>query len=144
MIRSIFIQSEYSLLKSLIKIPDLVKEAVYQKSSHLVLTDDNLGGLLEFINHCQPFNLTPIVGLFTKIKFSNWEDFFIIIPKTPLGYQYLLEINYQQNLQGFISLNIVQTMSRELLFISAGLDSLAYQHLVHNNIGEAFKLMSYY
>lgn len=52
-----------SLLKSMIKIEDLVKTASENKIEALTITDDNMYGVLDFYKACQKYQIKPIIGL---------------------------------------------------------------------------------
>lgn len=60
---SLNLKSDYSLLKSLIKINDLIEYAKNNKIDVLSLCDDNLCGSLEFYNACKLNNIKCIIGL---------------------------------------------------------------------------------
>ena len=60
---SLNLKSDYSLLKSLIKINDLIKYAKTNSINVLSLCDDNLCGSLEFYNACKLNNIKCIIGL---------------------------------------------------------------------------------
>ena len=60
---SLNIKSDYSLLKSLIKINDLIEYAKKNNLNILSLCDNNLCGSLEFYNACKQNNIKCIIGL---------------------------------------------------------------------------------
>ena len=60
---SLNIKSDYSLLKSLIKINDLIEYAKKNNLNVLSLCDNNLCGSLEFYNACKQNNIKCIIGL---------------------------------------------------------------------------------
>lgn len=60
---SLNIKSDYSLLKSLIKINDLIEYAKKNNINVLSLCDNNLCGSLEFYNACKQNNIKCIIGL---------------------------------------------------------------------------------
>ena len=60
---SLNIKSDYSLLKSLIKINDLIEYAKKNNINILSLCDNNLCGSLEFYNACKQNNIKCIIGL---------------------------------------------------------------------------------
>ena len=60
---SLNLKSDYSLLRSLIKIDDLINYAKENDINVLSLCDDNLCGSLEFYNACKKNNIKCIIGL---------------------------------------------------------------------------------
>ena len=57
------ITTDYSILKSLIKIDDLITFLNERKISSCGICDDNLYGSFEFYNKCIKNNIKPIIGL---------------------------------------------------------------------------------
>ena len=57
------IKTDYSLLKSIIKIDDLINMAVKNKFNTIGILDNNLFSLAEFYLKCQKNKIKPIVGL---------------------------------------------------------------------------------
>ena len=57
------ITTDYSILKSLIKIDDLITFLNERKISSCGICDDNLYGSFEFYNKCLKNNIKPIIGL---------------------------------------------------------------------------------
>ena len=68
---SLNIKSDYSLLKSLIKINDLIEYAKKNNLNVLSLCDNNLCGSLEFYNACKQNNIKCIIG-FILVKKGVW------------------------------------------------------------------------
>ena len=56
-----------SLLKSMIKIEDLVKAAKENNIQALTITDNNMYGVLDFYKACTQNNIKPIIGLEVSI-----------------------------------------------------------------------------
>ncbi len=83
------ITSDYSLLKSTIKIEELIS---FLKSHHLTagaLVDENLYGVMDFYDHCKQNEITPIIGL--ELQFNGKT--FYAYAKNYDGYQNLLKIH---------------------------------------------------
>ncbi len=83
------IKSDYSLLKSLIKIPDLIKYLVEHNIPACGLLDENLFGSMCFYNECLNNKIKPIIGLIIKIG----NNTVYLYAKNYSGYQNLLKIN---------------------------------------------------
>ena len=83
------IKSDYSLLKSLIKIPDLIDYLKKHNITTAGLLDDNLFGSMCFYNACLKNDIKPIIGL--NIKLSLGKVY--LYAKNYEGYQNLLKIN---------------------------------------------------
>ncbi|MBE6158205.1 MAG: DNA polymerase III subunit alpha [Firmicutes bacterium] len=85
-------KSDYSILKSLIKIDDLVSFCVTYKSSFAAIIDDNLFSSIEFYDKCKANNIKPIIGLDILIE----DKHFYVFAKDYTGYKSLLKINTLQ------------------------------------------------
>lgn len=83
------VKSDYSLLKSMIKIPDLIDYLKMKNITAAGLLDDNLFGSMCFYNSCLKNNIKPIIGLNVKLNTVN----IYLYAKNYNGYQNLLKIN---------------------------------------------------
>ena len=83
------VKSDYSLLKSLIKIQDLIEYLKLKNITAAGLLDDNLFGSMCFYNSCLKNNIKPIIGLNVKLNTVN----IYLYAKNYNGYQKLLKIN---------------------------------------------------
>ncbi|MFR5857470.1 MAG: PHP domain-containing protein, partial [Bacilli bacterium] len=83
------ITTDYSILKSLIKIDDLITFLNEKKISSCGICDENLYGSFEFYNKCLKNNIKPIIGL--SIKLNN--NFLYLYAINYQGYKNLLKIN---------------------------------------------------
>ena len=87
------ITTEYSLLKSLIKLPDLISFLLENKIKECGICDDNLNGFMEFYLKCKENNIKPIIGLDTIFESNH----IYVYAKNYSGYQHLLKIDYLKN-----------------------------------------------
>lgn len=104
--------SHYSLLDGLIKIDDLVDEAVKLEMPAIALTDHgNMYGTIEFYKKCQKEKIKPIIGVETYIalesmsqkrpNIDNKRHHLILLAKNEIGYKNLLKIVTASHLEGF-------------------------------------------
>ena len=89
MFKPLGIKTDYSLLKSLIKIPDLISFSVANNIEVLGILDENLFGSIEFYDACIKNNIKPIIGLDTLV--NNLHLY--LYAKDYEGYKTLLKIN---------------------------------------------------
>lgn len=83
------VKTDYSLLKSLIRIPELIKYLNDKNITAAAILDDNLFGSMCFYNECLKHNIKPIIGLNVKVNTGN----IYLYAKNYNGYQNLLKIN---------------------------------------------------
>lgn len=81
--------SDYSILKSLIKIDELILYLKKHNISACALVDDNLFGSIEFFNKCIKNNIKPIIGL--EVIINNYHLY--LYAKNNMGYKTLIKIN---------------------------------------------------
>ncbi len=104
--------SHYSLLDGLVKIDDLVDEAVKLGMPAIALTDHgNMYGAIEFYKKCQKAGIKPIIGVETYIalesmlqkrpNIDNKRHHLILLAKNETGYKNLLKIVTASYLEGF-------------------------------------------
>lgn len=82
------IKTDNSLLKSMIKIDDLINWAVKYKVNTLTITDNNLYGAYEFYKKCTKENIKPIIGLEVRIP-----EIIILYARNYQGYQNLMKLS---------------------------------------------------
>ena len=85
------IKTDYSLLQSLIKIPDLINILKEHNVTACGILDDNLFGSMCFYNSCINNDIKPIIGL--SISINEYKIY--LYAKNYDGYQNLLKINTQ-------------------------------------------------
>ena len=83
------IKTDYSLLKSLIKISDLMNYFKEHNITAAAILDDNLFGSMCFYNECKKNNIKPIIGINITLSLGN----IYLYAKNYSGYQNLLKIN---------------------------------------------------
>ena len=83
------IKTEYSLLKSTIKVDSLIEFLKKHNITSCAICDENLYGVMEFFTKMKASNLKPIIGL--DLNIDNYE--IILYPKDNEGYKNLLKIH---------------------------------------------------
>lgn len=87
----ISIKTDYSILTSMIKLPDLFLYAKKNNYNTLGIIDDNLSYVAEFNKLCQKYNIKGLIGL--EVKYL--EGYIYLYAKNNKGYNKLLKINTQ-------------------------------------------------
>lgn len=97
--------TSYSLLQSIIKIPQYVSRAKELGYQYLAMTDKgNLSGMLEFIDCCQKEGIHPIIGLSLDYHVSEQEDSYemYLYAKNNQGLKQLMTISSIKEINGTI------------------------------------------
>ena len=90
----LFIKSNYSFLKSLIKIDDLIKKCLDYGIKSVALTDENMISTMMFFKKCKENNIKPIIGLSTLYK----DKYINLYAKNYDGYKYLIKVNLNKKI----------------------------------------------
>lgn len=114
----ISIKTDYNVLSSMIKLPDLFSYAVTNNINTLGIVDDNLCYVAEFLKLCQKYNIKPVIGL--EVKYQNHKIY--LYAKNEQGYKELLKINtyiieneFNKDLLTNDILTVIPFKSKELL-----------------------------
>lgn len=105
--------TDYTLLKSLIKIPDLISFLCDNKINACGICDENLYGVLDFYFSCKKKNIKPIIGL--SIKLNNLEVCLYAINYE--GYKNLLKIHTLKEKNELNILNIKEFCKNILVIL---------------------------
>lgn len=105
--------TDYTLLKSLIKIPDLISFLCDNKINACGICDENLYGVLDFYFSCKKKNIKPIIGL--SIKLNNLEVCLYAINYE--GYKNLLKIHTLKEKNELNVLNIKEFCKNILVIL---------------------------
>ena len=83
------VTTDYTMLKSLIKVSDLVSFLSAKKISACAICDENLYGVLDFYTNCKKNNIKPIIGLSIYLNNKN----IYLYAMNYKGYKNLLKIH---------------------------------------------------
>jgi len=94
------IRTSADLLKSTIRIQELIPFLQEQKAEACAIVNSKLYGLLPFIAAMKEANIHPVIGLYTIVELENNELLPILLyAKTNVGYKNLLKITSAQSIQ---------------------------------------------
>lgn len=106
------IKTDYSLLKSLIKVKDLISYARNNGYQVLGILDDNLNSSYTFYNACKDVNIKPIIGLDTIV--DNYNIY--LYPKTREG---LINLNKysKKKVESVLSISNLEEFSHDVIIV---------------------------
>jgi len=122
----LYIKTDYSLLSSLIKIDNLIKNLKQKNITSCAIVDDNLFGTMEFIKKCEKEGINPIIGLDIPYKESN----ILLYTKNYEGYQNLIKIETIKN-EEEINIDILKKYSSELI-------AICFNEAIYNELKDTF------
>ncbi len=117
------VTTDYTLLKSLIKMPDLISFLCDNKINACGICDENLYGVLDFYFSCKKNNIKPIIGL--SIKLNNLEVCLYAINYE--GYKNLLKIHTLKEKNELNVLNIKEFCKNILVILPYESKDLFYE-----------------
>ena len=124
MIGFLYGQTEYSILENAIHLDDYINHAVKNGFSFLTITDSNLHGHYKFYKKCKLLNIKPIIGLEVKINsFYNRKNCVLLYAKNPIGYQNLIQISTEQELNKVVEDDFIKEHSEGLFLVSSAVNS---------------------
>lgn len=106
------VTTDYSLLKSLIKVPDLITFLCDNNIKACGICDENLYGVLDFYESCKKASIKPIIGFHITL---NEKDLYLYA-KNYEGYKNLIKINTIKETRDVSQLDI-EKYHDNLLFI---------------------------
>lgn len=106
------IKTDYSILKSLIKIEDLVLYAGNNGYTTLGILDDNLNSSYQFYKQCKMNNIKPIIGL--DMEIDNYRIF--LYPKNRNG---LINLNKltAKKIDSVLSISDLENYSSDIIIV---------------------------
>lgn len=109
------VMTDYSLLKSLLRISSFLPYLKEKKIQTCGICDENLYGVMEFYDLCQSYKIKPIIGL--KVNFKNHPLLFYA--KNNQGYQDLLKIHTAKEKKEELSLLDKRLFQNQLVVMEA-------------------------
>jgi len=135
---NLFIETNYSMNGSNIKIKELVEKAIANNYTSLAITDKRMYGVIKFYKACVKNNIKPIIGLNITIEgiSSETRNNLLIYAKNNTGYQQLLKLASIQSLNSFISLSELKKYSEGLVGVVNTDNSELLAYFNNNQINE--------
>lgn len=112
MVGALYIKTHYTLLSSMIKIPDLIIKAKEYGYQSIAITDTNMYGVMEFYKTCKKQEIKPIVGL--ELDFNGFK--IVLYAKNYLGYQNLIKLTTIKSYEKITLENLI-TYSNNLILV---------------------------
>lgn len=106
------IKTDNYLLKSMIKIDDLIKYAVNHNITSLTITDNNMYGVIDFYKCCIKNSIKPIIGLEVNLD----DNIVILYCKNYKGYQNLIKLSTIMS-ERDVNINDLDKYSSDLIAI---------------------------
>ena len=124
MFKPLRVMSDYSLMKSMIKMPSLINYLKNNKIDVCGISDENLFSVMEFYTSCINNNIKPLIGLQVVVS----DVLLSIYAKDNDGYKGLLKIHTKKE-TGQLSVLDIERFSEHLCIILSYDDIAFYKEL---------------
>ena len=142
---NLYLQTEYSLLSSLIRIktlPNLLKELDYDCCA---ICDDEMYGVFKFYNECLNNNIKPIIGLKITFKYDNFDSSLLLYAMNNVGYGNLLKICSIKNLdKDNFNINSLIGLTYGVLCVIPSFENEVIKYYVNNSFDKAKQVLNNY
>lgn len=129
------VRSSFSLLKSTIRINELVEKAKSMNMNALALTDLNvMHGAMSFYHACKQMGIRPVFGLECTCIFEDDKYSFVLLAKSDEGYQNLLKLSsFLCTEKEPLTLEMLSSYSSHCFVISSGEHSKLDEYVIQED-----------
>ncbi len=140
---SLYMQSEYSLLSSMLSLDKLSTSLDTYNYKAYAITDNSMHGAFKFYNLCLKLNIKPLIGLRLTIYNENFSNMVLLYAKDMDGYKNLLRISSMKEInKEEVTKDYLNKHSRGLLCIIPVFENelnIYYQNKEYHVINEKIK-----
>lgn len=135
---NLYIQTEYSILNSTIKLKNLVSQLCEEKSSACAICDTNsMYGAIKFYSLCKSNGIKPIIGLKLEVKSNyNYTNYVLLYAKDNTGYINLMRLSSVVKTNKKISLEQLKKYSQGLLVVLPATENETCLLLTNGRVSE--------
>ncbi len=143
---NLFIETNYSMSGSNIRIKDLISKAIEQEYSSLAITDSKMYGVIKFYKECIKNNIKPIIGIniITQGIKSEARNNILVYAKNDIGYQNLLKLASSYSINNLITLNELKKFSQDIILCINTDNSEIVKYFSNNQINEYNEVISFF
>lgn len=142
---NLYLQSEYTLLSSLIKINDIPALTKSLDYDSVAICDDEMYGVLKFYNACVNNNIKPIIGLKVTFTNDNSTSSLLLYAMNEIGYKNLLKICTIKNIdKDNFQLDSLSGLTLGVLCVIPCFENEVIKFYINNNISKAQYLLNLY
>jgi len=141
---NLYIQTEYSMLNSTVKISELILKAKEYNFNSLAITDTNMHGAIKFYEACEKASIKPIFGLKAHLESRfNTDSYILFFAKSLIGYQNLLKIASRESLS-ILNLEFLKGNNYDLITVIPSDENEVVKLLYNDNSNNALELLNEY
>lgn len=129
---NLYNRSCYTLLKSTLKIDDIIELSCHDNDGIAVLTDyEVMYGAMEFFHKCRTKNIKPIFGLEISLNINDIVSNFVLYAKNDEGFQKLMKLSTLINSK--INITLEDINDKNLFIVILGCEGVFYELLINND-----------
>ena len=126
---NLYIQTEYSLLNSSLKLKDLINKAIEYKYDTLGICDINsTHGVIKFYSMCLDNGIKPIIGVNIKIQ----DNSFLLYAKNLNGYKNILNLSSMVNINHEFKVSDFSCLTKDTICILPGNENELIRRIINN------------
>ncbi|MGD9887451.1 MAG: DNA polymerase III subunit alpha [Bacilli bacterium] len=130
---NLYIETEYSMLRSLVKIDDLILKAKEDNQQVLTICDfEVMHGAMKFYFQCLDNRIKPIIGLKITVKIDDQIDYLLLYAKNDFGYRNLMKMSTHLKTVGPLDEKTLRMFGEGLLSILPSDESLIIDSYFYN------------
>lgn len=143
---NLYVETEYSLLASPLRLKDLVKSAKEYGYDALAITDlNNMHGAWKFYELCSENGIKPIIGLAIVLDSAdNFYNSLLLYAQNGAGYRNLLKIASQAKIKGGVGFSDLRGRTSDLIAVLPGDESEIVKLVMEGSEERAAELVSKY
>ena len=143
---NLYVQTEYSLLNSTIRLKDLISKAVNDGSTSLAICDNNaMYGAIKFYSLCHDNNIKPIIGLRLSLaSMYNYSNYILLYAMNNQGYINLMKLSTVSKTSNHVDMDILSKYNDGLICVIPGLENELIKIFKHERYDEFSILLSQY
>lgn len=140
----LYVESNYSMNGSNIRVDKLVEKAKEFGFSSLALTDSRMHGVVKFYKECKKNNIKPIIGVQVLMEGinSDSQNKVLLYAMNETGYQNILKISSVFSVNGIVKINEMKGFNKGILAIYITGESELYKYFLSNMRNEFLEVIT--
>ncbi len=142
---NLYMQTEYSLLSSMIRIDNLGKKLSDYEYSACAITDTSMYGTLKFYRECLSHRIKPIIGLKLKIYNKQYNNYILLYAMNKIGYHNLMSLSTEASVnEEGLTIDAIIPYSYGVIAIIPSDENEIVQYYLNNAFDKSKNLLDNY
>ncbi len=140
----LYVESNYSMNGSNIRLDELVEKAKEFGFSSLALTDTRMHGVIKFYSECQKHNIKPVIGIQVLVEGikNDSKNKVLLYAMNQKGYQNILKLSSVFALNGIVKVNEMKGYKDGVLAIYITNESELLKYYLSNMKNEFLEVIN--